>query len=170
MQAQHHRPTRLCGRLASCQWPLRSVGAIIRSDWTGLPINSVDAYSNCISSDRISPMPIFKYFLCVGSLLSVLLFAWGTYLEPPTSKAQATPPTERLPEAFRPTPAPAIVEAEQRSAEETAEPSIRNPRSHHVSKVTPTKKKQRTQMARPRTAPDRSFAYFPASPFFFGWR
>src|SRR5262249_19215049 len=48
VQAQHHRATRLRGRLASCQWPLRSVGAIIRSDWTDLPINSIDAYSDCI--------------------------------------------------------------------------------------------------------------------------
>jgi hypothetical protein len=116
-------------------------------------------------------MPIVKYFLCVGSLLYVLLFAWNMYLEPPTGKAQATPPPAKLPEVFRPAPAPPIVEAEERSVGETAGPSMGNGRSHHVAKVAPTKKKkQRTQVARPRTAPDRSFAYVPGSPFFFGWR
>lgn len=115
-------------------------------------------------------MPIFKYFLCVGSLLSVLLFAWSTYLEPPTSKAQAPPPPTKLPEVFRPTPAPPIVEAEQQAVGEAVAPSLGNGRSRHVAKVAPTKKKQRTQLARRRTASDRSFAYFPTSPFFFGWR
>jgi hypothetical protein len=115
-------------------------------------------------------MPIFKYFICVGSLLSVLLFAWSTYLDPPGSKAQTTPPPAKPPEVFRPTPAGPIVEAEQQSVEETFEPSLGNTRSHHVAKAAPTKKKHRTQMARRRAAPDRSFAYFPTSPFFFGWR
>jgi hypothetical protein len=114
-------------------------------------------------------MPILKYFICVGPLLSVLLFAWSTYLDPPTSTAQATPPAANSPEVFRPTPAAPIVEAEQQSVEETAEPSKGTRRSHHVAKATP-KKKHRTQIARRRAAPDRSFAYVPASPFLFGGR
>ena len=116
-------------------------------------------------------MPVFKYFLCVGSLLSMLLFAWSTYLEPPGSKVQTTPPPAKLPEVFRPTPAPPIVEAEM-VVEGIPALTMASGRSHHVAKVTPAKKKQRTQVARRRAPADRSFAYFPQtpSPFFFGWR
>jgi hypothetical protein len=115
-------------------------------------------------------MPIFRYFLCVGSLLSVLLFAWSAYLEPPSNKAPETPPPAKSPEVFRPTPAPPIVEAEQLAAEENPVPSTANSRSHHIAKVAPAKKRQRTHVARTRTHPDRSFAYYPQTPFFFGWR
>src|SRR5262245_10531161 len=116
-------------------------------------------------------MPIFKYFLCVGSVLSVLLFAWSAYLEPPSSNAPATPPPAKSPEIFRPTPAPPIVEAEL-VVEGNPALSMAKGRSNHVAKVAPAKKKQRTQVARRRAHPDRSFAYFPQtpSPFFFGWR
>ena len=117
-------------------------------------------------------MPLLKYFLFVGSLLSLLLFAWSVYLEPPTNKAQATPPPLKLPEVFRPTPAPPIVEVQQLAVGGTLVPSRARSRSNQVAKVAPAtqKKKQRIQMARPRAAPNRSFAYFPQSPFFFGWR
>ena len=69
-------------------------------------------------------------------------------------------------------PAPPIVEAEQLAVEETFEPSTPSGRSphHHVAKVAPAKKKQRTQVARRRVPSDRSFAYYPQTPFFFGWR
>jgi len=113
-------------------------------------------------------MPILKYFLYVGSLLSLLLFAWCVYLEPPPSEAQGSPPSAGIPEVFRPTPAPPIVEAEQLPVEETLEPTTSSARSRHVAKVAAAAKKQRTQVAR-RRAP-RSFAYYPQSPFFFGWR
>jgi hypothetical protein len=123
------------------------------------------------ASDRTSPMPVFKYFLYVGSLLSLLLFAWSVYLEPPTNNAQATPPPATSPEIFRPTAAPPIVEAEQLAVEENPGPSMADGRSRHVTKVTPAKKKQRTRVAaRRRESPDRSFAYFPQTPSFFGWR
>jgi hypothetical protein len=117
-------------------------------------------------------MPLLKYFLFVGSLLSMLLFAWSVYLEPPTNKAQAIPPPIKLPEVFRPTPAPPIVEVRQLAVGGALDPSRASRRSNQVAKVAPAtqKKKQRIQMARPRAAPDRSFAYFPQSPFFFGWR
>jgi hypothetical protein len=116
-------------------------------------------------------MPIFKYFLYVGPLLSVLLFAWSAYLKPPTSKAQETLPPAELPEQFRPTSAPPIVEAEQLSVGGTAGPSMGSERPHHGARVARSKKKQRTQVAaRPRAAPDRSFAYFPQRPVFFDWR
>ena len=123
------------------------------------------------ASDRSSPMPIVKYFLYVGSSLSLLLFAWSVYLEPPANNAQATPPPATSPEIFRPTAAPPIVEAEQLAVEVNPGPSTANGRSRHVAKVSPAKKKHRTQVAaRRRESPDRSFAYFPQTPFFFGWR
>ena len=116
-------------------------------------------------------MPVFKYFLCVGSLLSMLLFAWSTYLEPPGSKVQATPPPAKLPEVFRPTPAPPIVQAEQQPGGETPELSAANAGSNDSAKIARAKqKKRRTQVARRPVAPDRSFAYFPQRPFFFDWR
>src|SRR5262249_15482340 len=91
--------------------------------------------------------------------------------EPPASKAQGTPPPAKLPEVFRPTSAPPIVETEQLTVEEAAEPSMGGGRPHHVAKVARIKKKQRTHVAaRPRTAPDRSFAYFPQRPFSFDGR
>jgi hypothetical protein len=123
-------------------------------------------------SDRISLMPIFKYFLYVGTLLSLLLFAWSVYLEPPTNKAQAIPPPVKLPGVFRPTPAPPIVEVQQLAVGGALVPSRARSRSNQVAKGAPAtqRKKQRIQMARPRAAPDRSFAYFPQSTFFFGWR
>jgi hypothetical protein len=116
-------------------------------------------------------MPIFKYLVYVGSLLSALLLAWSVYLEPPSTNAQATPPPANSPEIFRPTPAPPIVEAEQLAVEGTSEPSASIGRSHHhLAKVAPAKKRQRTHVARTRAHPDRSFAYYPQTPFFFGWR
>jgi hypothetical protein len=116
-------------------------------------------------------MLIFKYFLCVGSLLSVLLFAWSVYLEPPAAKVQASPASADSPEVFRPTPAPPIVEAEQRPIGETPELSAANARSNEGTKIARAKqKKRRTQVARRPVALDRSFAYFPQRPFFFDWR
>jgi len=115
-------------------------------------------------------MPIFKYFLCVGSLLSLLLFAWGTYLEPPASKAQVNPSPAKPPEVFRPTLAPPIVEAEQQDTGETAGPIMGSGKSHHVANVATAKKKRRTQVARRPVAHDRSFAYSPQRSFFFDWR
>src|SRR5689334_14686060 len=138
VQAQHHRATRLCGRHASCQRPLRSVRRDNSVRLTHIPI--------AFSGDRSTgPMPILKYFLCVGSLLAMLLFGWSAYLEPPTSKEQETSPPAKLPEVFRPTLAPVVVEAEQLSVGETAGPSMSTGRPHHVAKVARTKKKQRTQ-------------------------
>ena len=107
--------------------PFRLDGACQSTALTHIPI--------AFSSDRISPMPIFKYFLYVGSLLSLLLFAWCVYLEPPPSEAQGSPPSAGIPEVFRPTPAPPIVEAEQLPVEETLEPTTSSARSRHVAKV-----------------------------------
>src|SRR5215510_3567147 len=107
-------------------------------------------------------MPIFKYFLYVGAVLSLLLFALSVYLEPPTNKAQAIRPP-KLPEVFRPTPAPPIVETDRLVVVGTLETSTAKARSTQVAKAAPAKqrKKQGTQVARRREAPDRTFAYFP---------
>ena len=113
-------------------------------------------------------MPLFKYFLYVGSALSLLLFALSVYLEPPTNEAQATPPP--VPEAFRPTPAPPIP-PELLRVGQAPEPSTAKVRSNEGAKMARNKqKKPRTQVARRPAAPDRSFAYFPQRPFFFYWR
>jgi hypothetical protein len=57
-------------------------------------------------------MPILKYFLCVGALLSSLLFGWSEYLEPSGTKIPAFLQPANTAELFRPTPAPPIAEAE----------------------------------------------------------
>ena len=168
VQAQHDGPSGLCGRLASCQWPLRSVAAIqigrtCRSTaLTHIPI--------ALSSDRsICLMPLIQYFLYVGSALSLLLLGLSVYLEPPGSGVQASPPSVNVPGVFRPTPAPPIVEAKRLRVRGTV--STANARSSQVAKIAPAKqKKQGTQVARRRVAPDRTFAYFPRRPFFFVWR
>lgn len=114
-------------------------------------------------------MPLLKYILYVGSALSLLLFAWSVYLEPPAAKVQADPPSVKSPEVFRPTPAPPIVEAEQQPVGETPELSAMNGRSSEAVKIARAKqKKRRTQVARRPAAP--SFAYVPQRPFFFDWR
>jgi hypothetical protein len=123
------------------------------------------------SSDRVSSMPIFTYFLYVGSLLSALLFAWCVYLEPPTNKAQATPPPARLPEVFRPTPAPPIdPDVQQLHVGESPEPAMANAISNGSAKIARAKQKKRTQVVRRPATPDRSVAYFPQRSFFFDWR
>jgi hypothetical protein len=115
-------------------------------------------------------MLFLKYFLYVGSALSLLLFAWSVYLEPPAAKVQASPPSANSPEVFRPTPAPPI-EAQQQPIGETPELSTANVRSNDSAKIARAKqKKRRTQVARRPAAPDRSFAYFPQRQFFFDWR
>ena len=116
-------------------------------------------------------MPIFKYVLYVGSLLSLLLFAWSVYLEPPTNKALPIPPP-KLPEVFRPTPAPPIApEVQQVRVGQTPGRSTAHGRSNEGAKMARAKqKKLRTQVARRPAPPDRSFAYFPQRSFFFDWR
>jgi hypothetical protein len=56
------------------------------------------------------------------------------------------------------------------AVEATSEPRASRGKSHHVAKFARAKKKQRTQLARRRAPSDRSFAYFPQTPFFSGWR
>jgi len=58
-------------------------------------------------------MPLLKYFFFVGLLLTFSLYRWSEYLEPSATRAEsvsAKPPAMGG-EAFRPTPAPIVVEA-----------------------------------------------------------
>ena len=58
-------------------------------------------------------MPLLKYFIFVGLLLTFVLYRWSEYLEPSATRAEsisAKPPAMGR-EAFRPTPAPIVVEA-----------------------------------------------------------
>jgi hypothetical protein len=115
-------------------------------------------------------MPLLQYLLYVGSALSVLLFAWSVYLEPPAAKVQTGLPSMKSPEVFRPTPAPPITELEL-AVGTTPEPLTANSRSSESAKLARAKqKKRRTQVVQRPVAPDRSFAYFPQRPFFFDWR
>src|SRR5499426_3457139 len=61
-------------RHAPCQWPLRSVGAILRPDWTSLPINGVDAYFDCILKRSDQPNADLQILsLCgLGAVLAAL--------------------------------------------------------------------------------------------------
>jgi len=53
-------------------------------------------------------MPLLKYFICIGLLLTFTLYGWSEYLEPSGPKVDkrisSTPAAEI--ETFRPTPAP----------------------------------------------------------------
>jgi hypothetical protein len=133
-------------------------------------IQLVEILRKKVSSYFVCPMPLIKYFLYVGSALSLLLLAWSIYLEPPAAKVQSDRPSAKFPEVYQPTPAPPI-EVQQLRVGQTPEPSAANPRSYAGAKIARTKhKKQATQVARRRVAPDRTFAYFPQRPFFFRWR
>jgi len=133
-------------------------------------IQLVEILRKRVSACLVFPMPLIKYFLYVGSALSLLLLAWSVYLEPPAAKVQADRPSAKFPEVYRPTPAPPI-EVQQLRVGQTPEPSAANPRSHAGAKIARAKhRKQATQMARRRVAPDRTFAYFPHRTFFFSWR
>src|SRR5262245_23308924 len=135
-----------------------------------VPFNWFEILRRNVSACLVCPMPLFKYFLYVGSALSLLFFAWSVYLEPPA--AEVDRPSVKSPGVFRPTPAPPTVpDGEQQRIGQTPAPSSASPRSNERGKIARTKqKKQGTQVARRRGAPDRTFAYFPQRPFFFVWR
>ena len=117
-------------------------------------------------------MPLFKYFLYVGSALSLLLFALSVYLEPPAARVHADPPSAKSPEVYRPTPAPPTVpDVQELRVGQTPESSTVNARSNERAKIARTKhRKQGAQVAGRRVAPDRTFAYFPQRRFLFYWR
>jgi hypothetical protein len=117
-------------------------------------------------------MPLLKYFLCVGTLLTLLLYGWGEYLEPPATKARGVPHLANTTEVFRPTPAPPIVEAEQPPSAEASGPAVEIQKPTETAKVARAKpKKQKVWVARRRAPPQDSLAYALPRPFsFFDWR
>jgi len=116
-------------------------------------------------------MPLLKYFLSIGTLLSLLLYGWSEYLEAPVAKPQAGP-AANAPEVFRPTSAPPIVETDQPpSAETSSDATVEVQKVTRAAKVQRAKpKEQRVRMARRRATPQDSFAYAPPRPLFFNWR
>ena len=117
-------------------------------------------------------MLILRYFLIVGPLLTSLVWAWGAYLEPSAPTAPAARVATTTNEVFRPTPAPPLAEQNAVASGPTTtpepEPAAVSPRPEKAARVQPRKPKK--VIARPRSAPDNSFAYAPQQPFFFGWR
>jgi hypothetical protein len=116
-------------------------------------------------------MPILRYFLIVGSLLSALIFAWASSLKPLSVPERSAAQVAGNAEVFRPTPAPPIEALNSVDIPPpAAEPEPRNvqPASSKVARV--HQRKPKKTIARPRNAPDNSLAYAPTAPFFFGWR
>jgi hypothetical protein len=119
-------------------------------------------------------LPLFKYFLCAGTLLTLLLYGWGEYLKPAATKTRGVPDLAHTAEVFRPTPAPPIVEDDQlRSTEASgpaAEPAVETDKPTKTAKAARGKpKKQKVRVAR--RHPQDSVAYFSPRPFsFFDWR
>ena len=77
-------------------------------------------------------MPLLKYFIFVGLLLTFALYRWSEYLEPSATRAEsvsAKPPAMGG-EPFRPTPAPIVVEAAEMP------PPIETPQAAEATKVT----------------------------------
>jgi hypothetical protein len=123
-------------------------------------------------------MLILKYFLVVGAVLSSLMFAWSAYLKPTRMPDRPAAQVAKTEEVFRPTPAPPLTErpplAEQNAvaaptpAMAEREPSTVQPQPVKTARAHPRKPKR--TIARPRNAPDNSYAYAPVQPFLFGWR
>jgi hypothetical protein len=117
-----------------------------------------------------SAMPTLKYFLCVGPLLSILLFGWSEYLEPSGTRISVVLQPANTVEAFRPTPAPPIVESESPLSLESLPPSEiqKSTKPSKIARAHPRKAK--TKVASERERPRDSFAYKPAESFFLSWR
>jgi len=114
-------------------------------------------------------MPILKYVLCVGPLLSALLFGWSEYLKPSGIETQVVLQPANVVEVFRPTPAPPIIESEPLASESPPPSEIqKSAKPSNVARVHPRKAKPK--VARDREMPHDSFAYKPAQPFFLSWR
>jgi hypothetical protein len=78
-------------------------------------------------------MPLLKYFISVGLLLTFALYRWSEYLEPsaPTrAESVSAKPPAMGGEAFRPTPAPIVVEAAE------IPPPIETPPAVEATKAT----------------------------------
>jgi hypothetical protein len=115
-------------------------------------------------------MLILKYFAFVGAALFVLICGWAGYLVSagaPTGPARV-PVNQAV--VFRPTPAPPIAEGDTPASVGTVEPVVANDKAKKAVATSVKPKKRKTQVARQRTAAQRTFAYVPDRRYFFGWR
>src|SRR5437016_4782492 len=115
-------------------------------------------------------MPLLKYFIRVGTLLSLFLYGLSEYLAPPHTAARGSLPSAIAVEVFRPTPAPPIVEQAETPAE--ASPTrVETEQLTKTAKVARGKpRKQRVHVVRRGENSRDSFAYAPPRPQFFNWR
>jgi len=127
-----------------------------------------------------STMPVLKYFLFIGPLLSLLLFGWSAYLAPSegpieaVAKAANTPKAPTTPEAFRSTPAPPLAEldavAPTADVAPVPEPTVADASEQPSKSAQLHHKKRKVKIVRRRETPrDDNFASA-VNPFFFGWR
>ena len=116
-------------------------------------------------------MPLLKYFLSVGTLLSLFLYGLSEYLEPPHTKSRAGLPPANAVEAFRPTPAPPIIEEAEARFEEASLAPVETKQLTKTAKVRRAKpRKQRNQVVQRGENSRDNFAYTPSRPLFFNWR
>ena len=80
-------------------------------------------------------MPLLKYFLVTGTLLSLLLCAWSEYLTPSETEIQRAAAPAKTVEVFRPTPAPPITEAERPAFGEAPGSPVRLVREQGLAKM-----------------------------------
>ena len=118
-------------------------------------------------------MPLLKYFLVIGTLLSLLLCAWSEYLTPPEAEIQRTTAPAKTVEVFRPTPAPPITEAERPAFAEASEPPVisgEGKGAHQAASAKPRRSKAQAAHRRAAHRDSFAYAYLPRPQLFFGWR
>jgi hypothetical protein len=121
----------------------------------------------------LSAMPVLKYFLLIGPVLSLLLFAWSAYLGPMQGPVAVTQPGGYV--VFHPTPPPPLAELQP-----TPEPATTvTPRAEVTSIAAPSapapakaaqaqRRKPKTRVVRHSQPPTDAFAFAPRS--LFDWR
>jgi hypothetical protein len=124
-------------------------------------------------------MLVLRYFAYVGAALAVLLYGWASYLPPVATPKVPAPVTMTV--IFRPPPAPPVVETEQHASVGTLVPSVENDKTDKAAAAAPKAetsraathakpRKRKTQVVHQRVTAQRSFAYVPPRPYFYGWR
>ena len=123
-------------------------------------------------------MPLLKFFICAGLLLTFALYGLSEYLEPSATRAEsvsAKPPATGG-EAFRPTPAPPVIEAAEIPLPAEATPdsteAIKATEQTKTARQEPKRRKPRLTARRPEESRAK-FANDGAAPRLFGffnWR
>lgn len=117
-------------------------------------------------------MPLGKYFLLVGTVLSLLLYCWSEYLGGSKNEAEQLVTPISAPEVFHPTPAPPISVNEQVMREEEMEQRKSRPEETPGVAVRTKTRLAKTNRAHKRiTGRNRSaYAYVPNPKLFWSWR